>query len=91
MTHRGHTERNSDTLARISSIMAAGTMLCGDSQSDMPATRNADRPKPPKPRTDSGEYRDQDGIDDDGQRPRKKRCDHREGRSQPAADSCGAR
>src|ERR1700682_799134 len=38
-------------LATISNIIAAGTMLWGESQSDMPATMNADRPKPEKPRT----------------------------------------
>ena len=47
----GHTERSSEMLASISSIIAAGTMRCGDSQRDMPATMNADRPKPAKPRT----------------------------------------
>src|ERR1700682_6856096 len=38
-------------LATISNIIAAETMLWGESQSDMPATMNADRPKPEKPRT----------------------------------------
>ncbi len=60
--------------------------VCGDSQSDMPATRNADRPKPPKPRTIPANIATSDGVDDDRNgEPGRNDRDHRECRSLPPA------